>query len=253
MFRPVFPAITTGQVASILFLLLAAAYALHERSHPFTAGLLLALMVVKPNATAILLVTVGLIFLMRRDWRALAGLVTGGLILLVVSWVILPGWLLQWLAIADKAQIACQNPTIWGLTYEWGGERLWPGSAVGAGGFLYLGLLFFLWKQRREDWIFGLGMAVVASTFLAPYLWAYEQVVLLFPTIIALHWGLASKQGPRWAWWAGWWFTGVVLSWLLLFAAHRRGVDTWSAFMPLASLGYLLLAWRARRAGAASA
>jgi len=249
MFRPVFPAISTGQLAAVLFLLLAAAYALHERGHPFTAGFLLALMVVKPNATAILLVTVGLVFLVRRDWQALAGLVTGGLILLIVTWVILPGWLLQWLAIAGKAQIARQNPSIWGLTYEWGGKRLWPGSAVGTGGLLYLALLFFLWKQRRGDWPFSVGLAVITSIFLAPYLWVYEQVVLLFPTIIALHWGLASKQGPRWAWWAGWWFTTVVLSWLLLFAAHRRGVDTWSAFMPLASLGYLLLAWRARRVG----
>ena len=172
---------------------------------------------------------------------------------LVVTWTILPGWPFQWLSIAGKAQVACVNPTLWGLAYEWWGQQLWPASAIGAGGTLYLGLLLFFCKQRREDWLFSLGLAVAASIFLAPYLWNYEQTVLLFPTIIALYWGLRSKRGPRWVWWAGWWFTTAVLSWVLLFFAHRRGVDTWSAFLPLAALGYLLLAWQARRVGLTSA
>jgi hypothetical protein len=133
------------------------------------------------------------------------------------------------------------------LAHELGGEQLWPASATWASGLFYLGLFLFLWKQRERDWVFSLALAVIASTFLAPYLWAYEQVVLLFPTVVALNWGLASKQGARWVWWAGWWFTTVVLGWLLFYAAQRRGVDTWSALMPLASLGYLALAWRAWR------
>lgn len=247
-FRPVLNAISTGQVAAVLFLLLAAAYTLHRRGHPFAAGFLLALEIIKPNITAILLVTIGLIFLARRDWSVLAGLAVGGLTLLGITWIILPGWLFQWLAITEKAQVACINPTIWGLAYDWWGKQAWPASAIGIGGVLYLGLLLFLWKQRQEDWLFSLSLAVAASTFLAPYLWNYEQAVLLFPTIIALHWGLASERGNRWVWWAGWWFTTVVLSWLLLLVAHRRGVDTWSAFLPLASVGYLLVAWQARRA-----
>ncbi|MCD6554373.1 MAG: DUF2029 domain-containing protein [Anaerolineae bacterium] len=242
LFRPVFPAIANGQLSPVLFLFLPATYALHERGHPFAAGLLLALQAVKPNLTIIFLPTVGVIFLIRRDWRTLIGMVTGGLILLAASWIVLPGWLFQWLAAAEKGQVAYATPTLWGLAYELGGEQLWPGSAVGAGVLLYLGLLFLLWKQRRSDWLFGFGLAVIASTFLSPYLWAYEQLVLLFPTIIALHWGLTSKRGPRWAWWAGWWLTGVVLSWLLLFVAQQREVDTWSAFIPLASLGYFVLA-----------
>lgn len=248
LFRPVFPALANGQLAPVLFLLLAGAYALYERGYPFAAGFLLALESTKPNLTAILLLTVGLTLLARRDWRALAGLLTGGLVLLGVSWIILPGWPFEWLAVTRKTRVAFINPTILGLAHELGGEQLWPASAIWAGGVLYLGLLFFLWKQRARDWGISLGLAVVASTFLAPYLWAYEQVVLLFPTVVALNWGLSSKWGPRWAWWAGWWFTTVVLGWLLFYAAHRRGVDTWSALMPLASLGYLVLAWRAKRA-----
>lgn len=250
MFPPALLTLTNGQVAAILFLLLAASYALYERGRPFAAGFLLALEVLKPNLTAILLVTVGLMFLVHRDWRALAGLVTGGLTLLAITWVILPGWLFEWLSIAGKAKVARINPTIWGLAYQWGGELLWPGSAVWASVVLYLGLLLFLWKQRKQDWLFSLGLATIAATFLAPYLWHYEQTVLLFPTIVALHWGLTSKRGPRWAWWAGWWFVTVVLSWMLVISASRgSGIDPWSAFVPLASLGFFLLAWRAWNTG----
>jgi hypothetical protein len=247
LFRPVFPALANGQLSPVLFFLLAVAYALYERGYPFAAGFLLALESTKPNLTIILLLTVGLILLARRDWRALAGLLAGGLVLLGVSWAILPGWLFEWLAVTRKTRVAFINPTILGLAHELGGEQLWPASAMWAGGFFYMGLLFFLWKLRKGDWAFSLGLAVVASTFLAPYLWVYEQVVLLFPTVVALNWGLNSKRGRRWIWWIGWWFTTVVLSWLLFSVAHRRGVDTWSALMPLASLGYLALAWRARR------
>lgn len=245
LFRPTFHAIRRGQLSPVLFLLVAAAYALHERDHPFGAGLLLALQIVKPNLAATFLPTVGIIFLMRRDWRALTGMVTGGLILLAASWIVLPGWLFQWLAAAEKLRVAHITPTLWALAYELGGERLWPGSAIVAGGLLYLGLLVFLWRRRQSDWLFGLCLAVIASTFLTPYLWVYEQLVLLFPTIVALHWGLISERGPRWAWWGGWSLASVVLSWLLFFVAIRYGVDTWSAFVPLASLGYLLLAWHA--------
>lgn len=255
MFRSTFPAIITGQVSPVLFLLLAAAYALYDRGHFFAAGLLLSIEVIKPNLTALLLFTMGLMFLARRNWRALTGMATGGLILLVASWIVLPGWPLQWLSIVEtgKGHVAHLTPTLWGLAYELGGARLWPQAALVAGGLFYLGLLVLIWKQRGEDWLFSFSLAIIASVFLAPYLWAYEQVILFFPTTAALlHWGLFSRRRERWGWWAGWWFVSVVLSWPLYFVARERRVDTWSALIPLASLGYLVLAWRAHRVRASS-
>jgi hypothetical protein len=254
LFRPVFPAIFNGQVSPALFLILVAAYFLHRRGRPFIAGLLLSLELVKPNVTAILLFTVGVALLFRKDWRTLTGLAAGVAILLIFSWVMLPGWLFRWLfaAVTRKGGVAGAVPTVWGLAYEWIGAQLWPYSAVVIFGLLYSGLLILLWKQREEDLLFGLGLTVIASTFLAPYLWAYEYVVLLFPACFALFWGLASNQGPTWVWWAGWWLVTVVLSWVLFLVAQQRGRDTWSAVLPLASLCYFAVA-RLALSGAAEA
>ncbi len=247
LFRPTFPAIANGQLAPVLFLVLVLTYALYRGGHPFTAGLLLSLQLTKPNLALFLLLTAGWVFLVRRDRRSLAGLMTGSLSLLIVSWVILPGWPFQWLGAAEKSGVARANPTVWGLAYDWGGERWWPATAIGVGSLLYLALLVFLWKAREEDPLLGLSLAVVAATFFPPYLWAYEQIVLLFPTIVALRWGLASGWGPRWAWWGGWWLVTVGLGWTLFFIALRREMDTGSALMPLAALAYLVLAWRSLR------
>ncbi|MEA3377014.1 MAG: glycosyltransferase family 87 protein [Chloroflexota bacterium] len=140
-FRPVFPAIFNGQISPLLFLVLAAAYALHWQGHPFAAGLLFAIQALKPNATAFLLLAVGILFLFRQDWRALAGLLTGGLGLLFVSWCVSPGWLLPWFlgALTGKGGGAFAVPTLWGLIYEFGGSRCWPQTGIVAAGAVYSG------------------------------------------------------------------------------------------------------------------
>jgi hypothetical protein len=254
-YRPVIPAITNGQVSPVLLLILVGSYSLYKNGHPFAAGLLLTLETIKPNATAILLFTAVLVFVMHRRWSSLTGLIVGGTSLTLISWIILPGWPLQWIATASKSsksQLTCMTPSLWGLAYDLGGAQLWPGSAIAAGTILYLALLYSLWKQRGVEWGFGLSLAVIASVFLTPYLWAYEHVVLLFPNTIALCWGLDSKVGSRWFWWGGWAASTVVSSWLLFFVALQRNVDTWSSLMPLIALTYLLLAWQARKRSVSS-
>lgn len=86
------------------------------------------------------------------------------------------------------------------------------------------------------------GMASL-TTQAAGALW----MSICFPNIVALHWGLASKRGARWVWWAGWWLVGAVMSWVLFVFALQRGLDIVSSLMPLLSLGYLVLAWLAYR------
>ena len=85
-------------------------------------------------------------------------------------------------------------PTVWGLTRVLGGAGLWPASAIVAGTLFYLVLLYLVWKLREEDWLISLNIAIVAATFLTPYAWAYEHVILLFPNTVALHWDSPRNQ-----------------------------------------------------------
>jgi hypothetical protein len=252
LYRPVYPALTNGQLVPVLLLFLVAAYILFQKGYPFVAGFLLALQIVKPNLALSLVLTLGWIFLLRRDWRALAGMATGGLVLLVVSWVILPGWLFDYLQVTGKTQVTQAMPTIWGLARVLGGKELWPASAILAGTLLYLALLLLIWRLRKDDWLLSLNLAVIAATFLTPYAWAYEQVILLFPNTVALRWGLASNWEPRWVWWAGWWLTGPAMSWVFFMYALHRGLDVVSGLMPLFSLVYAVVAWLAFKKAADS-
>lgn len=245
IFRPLIPTLTEGQLSPVLLLLLVATYILYHRGHCFAAGFLLALQIVKPNLALFLILTAGWIFLTRRDWGALAGLVAGGLVLLVASWIALPGWLFQYFETAEKTRATHRMPTLWGLTHVMGGAQLWPASAVTAGVILFAGLLYFIWKQRREDWRISFNLAVIAATFLTPYAWNYEQLILILPNTVALRWGLASRRGSGWVWWTGWWLVGPVMSWLFFLYALQRGLDVISGFIPVLSLGYLVLAWLA--------
>ena len=118
LFRPIFSAIANGQLAPMLFFLLALAFYLHRREHHFAAGVVLALQITKPNLTVFFVPLVAFILLVRQDWRTLAGLVAGGFGLVALSWLVLPGWFLPWLQAGDKVQVATITPTLWGLAHD---------------------------------------------------------------------------------------------------------------------------------------
>lgn len=249
LFRPVFPAISNGQLVPVLLALLIAAYLLYQRGHPFASGFVLAFQVLKPNLALFLLLTIGWCFLVRRDWRALAGLIAGGLFLLLISLIPQPGWLFDYLKNAEKTRSTRGMPTVWGLTYVSLGADVWPASAIVTGFLFYLILLTLIWRDRGRDWLFSLSLSVIAATFLTPYAWTYEQVILLFPNIVALRWGLTSGRSSRGLWWAGWWLIGIVASWVFLLIALQRKLEIISGLAPLLSLGYLVLAWLASGKG----
>jgi hypothetical protein len=247
LFRPIFSAIANGQLAPILFFLLAAAFYLHRRGYPFMAGVLLALQVTKPNLTVFFVPLLGLILLVRRDWRALSGLVAGGLGLLLASWIVLPGWIFQWLAAAEKGRVASITPTAWGLAHDLVGEVYWTALAGAIVAILVLGTVVVIWRQKDDDGLFSLGFALGVSTFATPYLWAYEQLVLFFPAMVGLYWGVGSGRWPRSVWIGAWLLVVVGLSWVLVFVAMSRGIDTWSAFVTLGVMTYFVVAWHAHR------
>jgi hypothetical protein len=252
LFRPIYPAIANGQLSPVLFFLLAASLAAHRSGHRVCAGLLLALQVTKPNLAVLFIPTAGLIFLVRRDWKTLGGFVAGGLGLLAISWCVRPGWPWKWLSISSKAQVARITPTAWGMAYDIGGPRHGLALACLIVAVACLGLLITVFKQRHQDWLLSMGLALCASTFVTPYLWAYEQLVLLLPAIVGLYWGTSSRPQQRWIWQVSWVVVIIGLSWALAGIATSRGIDTWSAFVPLAIAAYLCLAWWKTRATAMS-
>jgi hypothetical protein len=81
IFFPALYAVFNRQDVPLVLLLAAAAYLLLARDRPFSAGLALSLCEIKFN----LLLVVPLCFLIRKNWRALAGFAAGSSVLLLIS------------------------------------------------------------------------------------------------------------------------------------------------------------------------
>lgn len=245
LFRPFVVSLTSGQMLPFLLLIVAAASFTYIRGRSFWSGFLLGLVIAKPHLFILFLPAVGLLFLTRKDWHALGGLLVSIVILFVTSWLIRPGWLWRWLEARAKASLTFGTPTIWGLAFDIVGLEHWIliGAVAAA---LVSGLTLFLIVRRSEAPAFGIGLAVCGSLLVTPYLWNYDQLLLLVPALIALGCATADYPLPSIAMW---FFVMVVIPWGLFWIANLRGFDPLSAFVTVAIMACLLIAcWRGDRA-----
>src|SRR5258708_7722687 len=94
-FGPVFLTLQIGSFGPFSLLVVMAALLLLERDRSLAAGIFLSLTVLKPPQGLPLLALAGILFLGRRDWKAIAGLFLGGAALLVIGLLRDPLWLIE--------------------------------------------------------------------------------------------------------------------------------------------------------------
>lgn len=234
MFRPFIVSLTSGQAVPFILLAVAGALALYARGASFWSGILLGFVIIKPHLFILFLPAVALLFLARRDWRALAGLFSSVLLLFAISWLVSPGWPIRWLGVRDKALLTFGTPTLWGLAFDLAGPEGW----------ITLGMLvlvpvslatLFLIVRRHEDWRFGMGLAMCGSLFVTLYQWNYDQMLLLIPALIAL----CYLKARRYLDIALWVAVIFVIPWLLFWIANVRLFDSLSVLVTFSVAVYL--------------
>ncbi|MBK7896062.1 MAG: DUF2029 domain-containing protein [Anaerolineaceae bacterium] len=199
-----------------------------RRERPFLAGIVLSFVIIKPNAFVLFVPAFGLWLLWRRRWRVVAGAAAGGLTMFVISWLVLPGWLFEWLNVTGKTEVTAITPTVWGLAYE-----IWPEwwAALGllfvVGVTAVLGLIIFRNKHLTETEVMPL--ALMGSLLTTPYAWVYEHLLLLIPCMLIY---LAIKKRGLAA--LTWLLLVFVLPWGTFWLAENRASDTLTTFVPLA-------------------
>lgn len=90
-------AVIVGQFAVIEALLLIAALLLYVEERDTFAGILLALGVAKPQMAVFIIPFLGLHALVKRRWHLLLSAGLTGVVMLAVSELLLPGWILDWI------------------------------------------------------------------------------------------------------------------------------------------------------------
>lgn len=226
-YRAVLVSMNNGQITFVLFFILALFLLLVERKRPFLAGVALAFIIIKPNPFILFVPAFGLWLLWQQRWHIVAGAATSGLGMFVVSWLVQPGWLLEWLNVRGKTEATSITPTLWGLASEIA-PQWWVLLGLGFVVLVtaVLGLIIFRNPNLSEKEV--LPLVLIASLLTTPYAWVYEHLLLLIPSILIF---LAIKQRGLASF--VWLLLAFVLPWGTFWLAENRSSDTFTVLVPL--------------------
>lgn len=226
-----------GNLGGVLLAIPAAGLALLLGGRPFAAGLVLGLVVVKPHPF-LLAIPLVLLSIPRGDARRLAAgaLVTGGALVLL-AFILRPGWIGEWLvSIARIQAVPVGRANAYGLfPPEWRALGL---VLVGA---LVVG--FVVWVRRCRPSPGAVAAAALPlSLFAAPYGWSYDHSVLLVTSAVIIAAVAHAAERTRASLLVLLAVVTIPLPWMLYVLAFSRGEEAWSAVVPVAVLSVLALA-----------
>jgi len=201
----------------------------------YLAGILMAWCAMKPQLAWIIIGFIIVQSLQRREWSVLAGLTGGGLILAVISWILVPTWVSDWLnAIFTYAGYVPNQPILisWinllGLSWAFPGVRLAITLMFVAGTFL---ILLSWWQGRLPDFL-ALGWLILINQLanLNPLSMLSDQIVFLIPLVL---WMRRSDTNA----WVRFltWFCFVLIPWIL-FGINFTGKEPYAVASGLALL-----------------
>ncbi len=229
-FRGTLVTMLNGQITVFLMLALTLFLVLVKRDKPFWAGVALAFIILKPNPFIVFAPMVALWLILRRKWEIIAGGVTAVLIMLAVTWAILPGWLLEWQNVREKTGSSPRSfimPTFWGtgteISAQWApliGLILVVGLTVALGWYLY--------TRPNINERHVISLAIVGSLLATPYAWAYEHSLMLIPLILYF-----TRIERRWLAWIMWLSLVIVLPWYFFQVSQQRGSGITEVLTPL--------------------
>lgn len=189
-----------GQFAAVTLLLFTSAVVLHARGRAFVAGLVLGLAVYKPQ----LLVVPGLVWLVAREWRLLAGLICGAGAELAVSLLLTsPSTMAAYVAVlwdlARHPEVVQINPpeshSIRGLARLLGASSVVASVVGGIALAASAAIAALVWVRDRS--LVAWAVLVLAVVLSSPHLLTYDLVLLGIPLAIAVEWHLVAGAGGR--------------------------------------------------------
>jgi hypothetical protein len=245
-FAPVLEAPGKGTLGGILLLVMVIALYLFDRQRWIAGGMLSALLLVKPTFGAPALILLGLWFLSRREWRGIAGITAGSLLLYVLGAMLDPRWPIQFLGMGQQkmGEYLGTQPTVLNLTGFF--CRQGPACSYGLGAaasLIVVGVtvLLLFRKTRPLDSLEVMSLILTVSLLVTPYLWSYDFVLLIIPLSWIVH-QLILRTKSYWV---------PILFLIVLDVAAGAGLylqgqapqkDLWNILLPLTLLG--LLIWR---------
>jgi hypothetical protein len=177
-----------GQIDALLVLPLVGGTLLLASERRLAAGLLLSLLLLKPQTIWLLPVAL----LVVGEWRVVAGMAVGAACLAGGSlWLLGTGGIGQWLSLLGSAGPAVSTSSgLPGAIASLGGNGAGFAAAAALG---VVACAWMWWRRRaftgRPVQVLALGIAV--SLLLAPHIYAYDLIVAVIPLVVLARWDLA--------------------------------------------------------------
>lgn len=187
-FGPAYLSLQVGSVGIFSLLAITLAIVLLQKDRPFLAGVALAVTLLKPPQALTLMLLIGIWFVFRRQWRAIAGVGIGSVVLLAVWLLRDPQGLIKFRGSSDSLlghTLGVQS-NVYSFAYLACGRNatcMWALGTVAALVVVALGV-FLLWRNRTawSDWQ-AFNIIIPLGFLSAIYLWSYDQMLYIIPVV----------------------------------------------------------------------
>ncbi|MBC8334596.1 MAG: DUF2029 domain-containing protein [Anaerolineales bacterium] len=194
LFSPLFPptliTLFLGQLSAVLLLFASLAIYFWQQRKWFWGGFFIAFFTLKPSIGLPLLALTTLWLLNKKQFKAISGIISASLLLLIIGLIKDPLWISKYLAIGSNkiSNTFGFSPTIWGisgLSCDFDTSCTIIFGLIGILTFLAINIwLLFKWKDASLSLEYG--QILIVSLLSAPYLWPYDQLLLLIPIFLGL-------------------------------------------------------------------
>ncbi len=187
-FGPVYLSLQIGSIGAIAVAALLVSIMLLDQNKSLPAGLTLSLLALKPPQGFPILFLTGVWFLFRRDWKAIGGMLIGGLILLISGLLYDPMWVQKFLNNSQSVlgrTLGVQS-NLWSLSYLACNTNGTCTAILGT--VLFISLLaaggWLVWRFRAQLTAWETFNLIIPIAFVcAVYLFAYDQILFIFPIV----------------------------------------------------------------------
>ncbi len=236
-FRPMVEGVRNGQI--ILFFLFAQTLAvwLLEQKRDVAAGTLLALLILKPTLGIPICGLLVIWMLRNRRWYAFESFLLTCIILWLIGQLAHPGWMNIFLAqgMEKGLSVLGYSPTLWGLANlacSFQSACFTTVSIIAIGSAIIIACVAGWWMAQKTNLISYASFAVIAALLVTPYLWAYDQSLLLLPILYLTMYLMDGKKNPLFGIFP---LIFSLFSAVLVSAAIQLKHDIFSVFLTLAA------------------
>jgi len=187
-FGPVYLTLQIGSIGALALASILFAIVSMEKDHSLLAGMILSFTILKPPQGLTILILAGIWFIARKDWKAILGIIVGGLVLVVIGWLRDPLWIIKFRGSSETvldrtlgiqsniysfAYLACKQ----NIDCMWIAGSIGTLIVMGGGGF-------YLWRKGDQLTAWEAFNIIIPIGFLSTiYLWSYDQVPYLIPIL----------------------------------------------------------------------